>query len=480
MLFSGSLAGWFFLHLWFLSADPGLHIGPSRDAWTDEGLYTAQIRNYIHHNKLSVDENPTFFKAPFFNLLLAPFFYLFGTTLETARLVVLCFITFGILYLARKTQDRIFFVIAIYTVFCHTFLFTYAHLAMAEMVGIMFIVSGIHFLASWPVSDSLMGRMRVMLGVQLLMGLAFLSKAMYGYMLVFVPAVLLIWAILRMFRNLPGPRKLLSYVFISVMAVALFVVLYWICWVIPNNSLALKIWEYEGISRFAAARDMPGTIKFWILNIYLDPLHAFHTWMFLGMGAIFLVLMAMKKVRPGWTGFLWWMWFLFELYKLLLTDQPPRYQLSLLASMGFLVAYMIRCIQLSGNRWAKLSCIILVSLFAGKFAGDIRWMVSNRSYTIREANTYLGSITGPGDTVMGVWAGSAGWQTSAYILPVWSGYVNDKDILGRFHPDVIISEPGQEDSGGAFHADGITLDSNAAKKMRVGYWDLHFYQIPEK
>jgi hypothetical protein len=285
------------------------------------------------------------------------------------------------------------------------------------------------------------------------------------------------WSVIRGLQKASKPKQLLSFAGISIMSAFLFVLLYWILWIIPNNGIAFRIWQYEGISRVAEWQDIPGTIRFWMNHIYFDRLHAFHTGMFLCVTIVFLVLVALKKIRPGWTGFLWLAWLIFELHKLILVDQPPRYQVSFLAATGFFVAYMIGNIQSSENRWIKLVAILLVSLYAGKFSGDVRWMIRNRTYTLQAANDHIAQSTAKGDTVLGVWSGSLGWKSEAYLLPVWSGYINDTGMLARFHPAVILSEPGEDDSNGAFRKDGIILDTASAKKFTVGYWNIDSYKI---
>jgi hypothetical protein len=479
LLFWGSLLGWFALHLFFISADPGLHLGPGRDAWTDEGLYTAQLRNYLNTGHFNLEENPTFFKTPFFNVILLPFFLLMGNQLYAARLGVLVFTMLALIYVGRRKEDRGFALILLYTAFSQVYIFTYAHLAMAEVPGAIFILLGIQQLGRWPVQDSLMGRIRVIMLAQICFSLAFLTKAMYAYILVFIPLAFMGWSVVMGFRGILRPRQLLSFAAISVMAVLLFIMIYWIVWIIPHNDWAVQIWQYEGTQRFAAWGDIPGTIKFWLLHVYTDRLHGFHLAMFVLALGCFMVFRLRRKLYLHWPGFLWMLWVIIELHKLALTDQPTRYQVGLLMAMGAFTAFMVRQIQISGNRVVKMVAIISVSLFAGKFSGDTRWLLERRSYSLRTAGMYVQQHIAPGDTVMGPWAGSLCWNTSAYVVPVWSGYMNDKDIRQRFHPGMIITEPMEEDSDGAFRQDGWQLknDTATAAKMQVGNWTLFIYDL---
>lgn len=54
-----------FLHLPFLSSDPDPRSDVNtRGAWTDEGLYASQARNFITTGSLSLKENSTFIRGP--------------------------------------------------------------------------------------------------------------------------------------------------------------------------------------------------------------------------------------------------------------------------------------------------------------------------------------------------------------------------------------------------------------------------------
>lgn len=468
ILFTGSLLGWFLLHWIFLSSDPGVHIGPSRDAWTDEGIYTAQVRNFVNFGRMDIEENPTFFKTPLFGVFLVPFFYLFGTRIEVARMAILLLALLVFLYLGRKKADRPFYTIALFTAFCNIFVFTYSHLAMAEIPAILFIILGIHQLQLWPLRDSVRGKITVILQAELFFFMAFLTKAIFAYLLLYVPVVFFCWSLARFITEGSRSRQLFSFFIISLMTVLSLILVYWAVWVIPHNSWALDVWNYEVTDRFPDLADMPGTVKFWILNVYTDTLHAFHFWMFLITGGVFLLLLISGKIRTGWTGFLWAAWLVMELHKLLLTDQPPRYQLSLLVSLGFFIAYMLRNIQTAENRWIKLAAILLVSLFAGKFSGDVRWMSETKTFQLKAANDYMQQMAVREEVALGPWAGSFCWNSKVYSIPVWGDYMNDKDILTRFRPSWIITEADQDDSNRAFIRDGLQL-SGGKEFLIAGY-----------
>ncbi|MBA2423286.1 MAG: hypothetical protein H0V61_08690, partial [Chitinophagales bacterium] len=96
------------LHLPFLHADPDINLTKSRDAFTDEGLNTSQLRNYVNHHYLDFMECDNLVKTPLFNATLYIPLKIFGTKLIIARLVVLIAFIISI-YFASINFNSIFF-----------------------------------------------------------------------------------------------------------------------------------------------------------------------------------------------------------------------------------------------------------------------------------------------------------------------------------------------------------------------------------
>src|SRR4029078_7292880 len=85
------------LHFLVLHSDPDYNLSIGRDAFTDEGLNTSQLRNYINHGYLSFDECDNLVKTPLFNLILFPSLKFFGTHLIVARVTILLLLVFVLL-----------------------------------------------------------------------------------------------------------------------------------------------------------------------------------------------------------------------------------------------------------------------------------------------------------------------------------------------------------------------------------------------
>lgn len=475
VFYCGSLLGWFLLHFFFLSSDPGAHIGAGRDAWTDEGIYTSQVRNWINFGDLNLQENPTFFKTPFFGLMLSPFFYLFGTRIEVARLVILVFTTLVFLYLGLNKSNRNFYLLSVIILLSNLFIFTYSHLAMAEIPAILFVIMGIQQLHHLNKKPTFKKKVGVILISFLLFCLAFLTKAMFGYLLLYIPVILLLAAFGSFIRKTNHWKQFLRLFGMSLIFIFSFIALYACLWVFPQRSLAVKVWAYEAVGRFPSIGDIPGTIKFWIQNIYLNNSHVFYTVALLLIVFVSGSLVLIKKIRIEWTGFLLAIWLIIELHKLMLSHQPPRYQLSLIASIGFFISYLLQSIRnIKGKGWSWL-VFFIISLFVINNSREMYWMYKFRTFQLQSANVYMQKFTEKGDVAIGPWAGSFCWNSKVYSIPVWGNYMNDRGIIARFDPSWIITEIDQDDANQAFKRDGVVLPPG--KEFVVGGYIINVHHL---
>jgi 4-amino-4-deoxy-L-arabinose transferase-like glycosyltransferase len=125
------------MHLPFLDADPDiLSDRYSRSAWTDEGLYTSQIRNWVNHGEFSMWENDAFIKTPLFGIIHIPFFKIFGTGLIISRLIVLFTVFFSLLLFAKVKEFRLPALFIVLLAFSQYHIFHYTHYGLAEMMSI--------------------------------------------------------------------------------------------------------------------------------------------------------------------------------------------------------------------------------------------------------------------------------------------------------------------------------------------------------
>jgi hypothetical protein len=60
---------------------------------------------------------------------------------------------------------------------------------------------------------------------------------------------------------------------------------------------------------------------------------------------------------------------------------------------------------------------------------------------------------------------------------VWKDFLNYQDIKAKYHPDIVVTEPGEADSDGAFCADNFDIvnESDSVKMTWIGKWPVHIY-----
>ena len=140
----------FISHLPFLNADPdSLADINTRGAWTDEGLYTSQIRNWINHYPFSMTENTVFVRGPLYNIIQIPFFAIFGTKLIVSRLITLMIIMISVFMLTRIKEAKTTALMLIFTTFTQFHIYQFSHYGLSEMECICYVMLSMFFLVKY-------------------------------------------------------------------------------------------------------------------------------------------------------------------------------------------------------------------------------------------------------------------------------------------------------------------------------------------
>jgi len=164
-------------HFPFLNADPyQLADLNTRGAFTDEGLYSQQARNYINYGEIP-DKNSTFIIAPLQQLIYTPVFTVFGEKLLPIRLFSLVFLVFTLALLAFYFKLKMLSVIAVFIVFFHFHVFHFSHYAMAEILYSSSLLIALAFFVKYyntkAISDA------VLSGLFIFISYAFKINAIY-------------------------------------------------------------------------------------------------------------------------------------------------------------------------------------------------------------------------------------------------------------------------------------------------------------
>ncbi|MEP7129124.1 MAG: hypothetical protein ABI729_09665 [Chitinophagales bacterium] len=467
------------LHLPFLTADPDMHLSTSRDAFTDEGLNTSQLRNYINHGQLDFMECDNLVKTPLFNLALLIPLQIFGTHLAVARITIL-FIVFGLIFfLLSNVHLRPVVIVMSLTTLLQYYVFQYAHFSLSEMLSTVFILSGIFYLFLF-IANNCRQQIHLFLS-SFFIALAYYSKIQFVYIIPLIPLVLVFFLLIKekSVNFNKGSRTLI----IAIGWMLFFLVFYIVCWYVPNRAIFNYVLNEESAGKYATLSSLPKTVAFNIVKVLFSTSNWISNTLFFACfitgcylwnkntDARYKILFAISTC-----------WVFLEFHKLTMIYLPARYLVSYYFAAGFLSAVVISQLIFHQYKNAKLrySGIALLSLFLLANAFDYFSLLVNRQFNIRNANNYFSESLSNNDdaVVLGPWAPSLTWDSRAISKPVWYHFMNDQDILQQ-NPALIISEPDEAESNQAYSQQGIELAAHAdsIRSFKIGRWEVMAYWI---
>lgn len=467
----------FLAHLPFISADPDINISYSRDAFTDEGLNTIQVRNLINHNYLSVTECDNLLKTPLFGSLVSLPFAVFGTNLEVGRLVVLLFIMFSLLIIARDDYFRgIILVFALITLLQYE-VFQYSHFVLAEMISVVIILWGIYF---YYKACNQSNSVRNFIFASILISLAYYSKIQFLYIIPLLPLSYLLYVL---FRSSIKVYKL-SNLGMILMVLTAMGLLYLFFWYLPfREKYTYMISNQSGFFEISNK-----TLEYIDFNFRYYFINDRYLWHFLSFCILLPISVVIYKRSSTTYKILYplsLLWILLELHKLVMVYLPSRYLVSLYCASGFFIALIIREILFklslypSGLRnKLKISIATLIVLVITIInINDYIKVLQRRTFAIKSANEYIAQGYEGKGPVLGAWAPSLTWKSDARALPVWDAFLNYKEPIAQFNPEIVIAESDEEDSNQAYLKQGIDLKQSAdsSKSFTIGKWNVVIY-----
>lgn len=468
------------LHLPFLGADPDIHLSSSRDAFTDEGLNTSQLRNYINHGKLDFMECDNLIKTPLFNLALYIPLQLFGTHLTVARITILLIVFGFIFFLLSNLHFRPVIIIMSLTTMLQYYVFQYAHFSLSEMLSTVFILSGIFYIFLF-VANNCRQQMHLFLS-SFYIALAYYSKIQFVYIISLIPLVLFFLLLINKKKD-NITAKISRSLIIAIGWMLLFLIFYIVCWYIPNRAIFNYVLQEESTGKYATLSSIPKTIAFNIVNILFSTsawltntlfFACFLTGCYLwkqNTDARFKILFAISAC-----------WILLELHKLTMVYLPARYLVSYYFAGGFLSAVVISQLIFHQykNTKSRFAGIVLLLLLMSVNTFAYFSLLANRQFNIRNANNYLSECfrNHYDAIVLGPWAPSLTWDSRVISKPVWYHFMNDHDILQQ-NPALILSEPDEAESNQAYSLQGIQLavHADSIRSFKIGRWEVMAYWI---
>lgn len=471
------------LHLPFLTCDPDPVADPNtRGAFTDEGLYTSQIRNLADHGHLGMTENSTFLRGPVFNLIQFPFFKIFSTHLYLSRLLTLLISMITIFVFLRHQKLRLFGIFLFLFSYCEYRIFQFSHYGLSEMVCVNFIMFGMYFLfLSFENEKRRIGNMIL---ASLFIFLCYASKIQFLYAAAVIPATVLVISVRE---SLMVKKFSLAHYKLFLWSVAftlIFVMLYYLCWYLPNKELYDYIMSNETTDRFPVTTGMMRTVAdfnyrniFWISNLKAEIIHIY---------VVIAVVFAFSFIRKKRNSFFVitafaLVWLFTELHKVPMIYLPYRYLLSMFFAGGIFISSAYAAFSEyfpKAKKWLIVAAIGFAIYFSTLNFGAFQ----RRTWELTSINDYLAGYDLKRTLIIGAWAPSCCWECKATTFPVWDKYFNYKDPVNTYRPDAIIAESDEEDSNQAYMNQGIDLsrESDSVRQFNVWKYRLDIFWIKKK
>lgn len=457
------------LHLPFLNADPDTEVTVvSRDAWTDEGLNTVQIRNFVNHGYLSMSECDNLIKTPLFGFALVPFYEILGTKIVTGRAAVLGFVLLVLFVILLNEQTRLFGTAMALIALLQFHVFHYSHYSLAEMMAVSWILLGIFLLwkaekGSWP----------LLVIATICFSMAYLSKITFAYAIL-IPFMVsyLSFLLARMDEQSPN-RSLISNWSIQAAITAIIGSAFYLKWYVPNKEVFEMVEANQGTGRYDVA-DAWIRFQFNLQEfIMVDGMAPF----VIILVVVLLGFLAKPPFRSKNTVLFFGLasWFLLELHHILLVNPPSRYLLPLFFSVLALIAFSVS--EIGSSTAQKRVVFTILILFGGYNLFNYQLSYKRRTHEIAAVQDYLSQHDLKNETLLGVWAATLGANTQARTIPIWSDFNFDKQRIQNYHSKVIFSEPNEAESGDAFKALNIDLkaDSDSIQEFKIWRYQVGIY-----
>lgn len=439
----------------FLEADPDANLSLSRDAFTDEGLNTSQIRNLVLGHPLDIMECDNFIKAPLFQTYMGGGFAIFGISLPIAR--IWAFIgTFAFIALAyfRSGDLYKFTLIAAAFSIMNYVGFQYLHFSMAEsMASAAILWMGIEFYrAATQTQTQTQVRIKHWLLPALALWICISLKNQFFYLL----AVYAIWILIYAFYFKISPFSRSFYY--PIIPMILGAVAYLLLVYLPMKEAYDSIMQHQTSNRWIAPQYIFQQIK---LNIQTSFLHQGMKLLFSGTLLFSIWVLILKILEPKdpkiLLFFMLFAWVAIELHKFGIRFTPTRYVVSTVWAFASLLAmslYLFRTQLPQGKNRLLIPLLVLLP-----FVFPYIHLFKNRSYTIKEANLKMEkmALTLQPDYIIGPWAAGLSWNCDIKSVPVWKDFLNGSDFLEKYPHSILVSEEDEDDNNKAFSAKGIRI-----------------------
>lgn len=472
----------FVLHIPFLEADPTVLIPYGRDAFTDEGLYASQIRNYVHHHNLTLYESDALIKTPLYGFMQYLWYSTVGISQVKARLLNLVFVIIMLIAVSQIHNNyKILLSILLAGILTMQPLFNYNHYSMAEMLSGILILCSILVFTEAVLKNSCLYAFTSAVLLSFSWGL----KIQFLYIL---PAMVLAVVILFLIRlvkhkNLCKAGGKITFTYVTTAVV--FSVLFLLLWKMPHNQFFGYVMKKQTANRWVPYEELHDYIdkmyEYYFLNdIFKPSVYLFYV---VVVTDFLLSLILRNNNRFLLILFFTAVWFIAELHKLKMYYLPVRYLVTLFLSGGFIIAIIINELLTNKIRFISLKVLFRVAAVSALIyllyynSNNYIKQYQKRTFAIKEINEYFANYNFDNRPVIGAWAPSLTWKSNALTLPVWNNYFNYfgiNHVLEKYQPKIIITETDEADSGQAYTLNGINFETAA---YSILHKEIHNWNI---
>ncbi len=460
------------LHLPFLNADPDTLVSiASRGAWTDEGLNTVQVRNFINHGYLSMDECDNLIKTPYFGFILVPFYSLLGTHIWVGRALILGCVLMVLFIFLRKEETRVFGTFLAIIGLLQFHVFHFSHYSLSEMLAVAWILLGIYWLwQSWHAN-----RWFFLAASTACFSLAYYTKVTFAYAIAIPFMVRYLQFLSDRIQEQPDARSLWADWGVQALVTGFLGGAFYLRWFTPNQTVFEMVNANQGTGRY----DIGNAWDRFQFNldefILVDGIAPFVIILPIALIALLLVRSFSSQKQVLFFGFL--SWFVLELHHGVLVNPPTRYLLPLFCAGLVLIAFALSEIAESG--WKQIPVYAAILLIGGYNLSYYWSSIQRRSFQIANVRHYLNQFDLNNETVIGVWGATLASSTKARTIPIWSDFNMKENPLEEYKPRIVFAEDNEAESGEAFSSKGIDLqaESDSVKQFEIWRYKVNLFWI---
>ena len=462
------------MHLPFFGADPDINISTSMGPFTDEGLYSANIRNYISQNTFDFEKSDVPVKAPLFSVLFYFPFLLFGSKLIVARVSVAA-ISFLILISTLRTLNikPLGALLIIPSILLQYHLFHFTHYALSEILAVMLTFFSL-VLFGKKINEKKFRAAGVL--SSLIIFIVLLLKFNFVYLIPLIPLLsLFLWITTK-------EKKFKSTFVASTLSLLFLSALYFFFFILPHKELFFNVLKSQSQNKFVSISQLPGNIyllvKYFFSGVLLPVSISFTV-------ALILLFPFKEKIKTKDRAALipaLLIWLILESHKLSMSYLPTRYFIPLIFAMMIFSAIVFSTAFANGGKTLRAAIILLSAAFLTTNIFFYVKSYNRREYKLLSLSKKISRLHLENETALGNWSSSITWNSAIRTLPFIPDGFSDSLILQKEKPRFIALWNNRAEIEAFEKINNINLlnISDSIWHEKIGRFEVGIFWLPEK